>query len=239
VEAIRFLETLLLPDGRRAQDSALDLHGTTFGRLCGSLRAQARYGARRMPPAVGARAREVTERLLAALADANQRYLFGEGAERETAVRDLSRLAAGALRHSCRPRARRDSLVIIDAVLLADTPEPDMGAAEGEPLRSRLLAGAGRLAVAAGLLAGAFLFPGGGAAADLLGVAGVATIALVCPPVRDALQRAREFFVGGSPVERTPVAAEEEPSRPASPSPGSCPRCSDHSSVTAGSRPVG
>lgn len=42
----------------------------------------------------------------------------------------LVRLMVGALRHSCSLRARRDSLMIIEAVLLEDTPEPDMGVAE-------------------------------------------------------------------------------------------------------------
>ncbi|MFG2628594.1 hypothetical protein [Streptomyces sp. NPDC048473] len=112
-----------------------------------------RHTARTMPPEARERVRAITERLIAALADGNQRYLFCEGADRDTAVRDLSSLVAGALRHSCRPRAQRDSLVIVDAVLLAEAPEPDPMGTATEPLRSRLLAGAGRIAVAVGLLA--------------------------------------------------------------------------------------
>ncbi|MFF3735845.1 hypothetical protein [Streptomyces sp. NPDC002566] len=240
VEAIRFLNMLLVPSGRRPQDSALDVHGKLFRRLRNALRAQARYGTRTMPSAARARVREGTERLIAALAAADQRYLFGEGADREAAVRDLSRLVAGALRHSCQPRAQRDSLVVVDAVLLADAPEPDAAGGPAEPLRSRLLAGAGRLAVAAGLLAGAVLFPGGGAVPDLLAAAGLATVALVCPPLRDALHRAKELLVGGPPAgDRGPETADDEPSAPPSASTGPCPYCADHSSVTGGSRPVG
>ncbi|WP_411576308.1 hypothetical protein [Streptomyces mutabilis] len=194
VESIRFLEMLLMPDGRRAQDSALEVHGKLSARLCSALRAQARHGTFTMPPAVRLRTREATERLIAAFEDGNHRYLFGEGPDRDTAVRDLSRLVSGVLRQSCRPRAQRDSLVVIDSVLLVGAPEPSEADGAVEPLRSRLLEAAGRLVVAVGLLAGAFLFPGGGAAADLLGIAGVAIVALVCPPVREALQRAKEFF---------------------------------------------
>ncbi|MFF7467740.1 hypothetical protein [Streptomyces sp. NPDC008092] len=131
VEAIRFLKMLLMQDGRRSQDSALDVHGRAFARLCRALRVQARHTTRRMPTAARERVRETAERLIATLADGNQRYLFGEGADRDAAVRDLSRLVAGALRHSCRPRARGDSLGVVDAALLTDAPEPD--AADPEP----------------------------------------------------------------------------------------------------------
>ncbi|MFC5955407.1 hypothetical protein ACFP51_13195 [Streptomyces pratens] len=77
-----------------------------------------------MPPATRERVRASTEQLIAAFADADQRYLLGEVADRDSALRDLSRLVAGALRHSCRARYRRDSLVIVDARLLADVPSP-------------------------------------------------------------------------------------------------------------------
>ncbi|MGW1717216.1 hypothetical protein [Streptomyces sp. NPDC002156] len=224
VEAIRFLEMLLIPAGRRAQDSALDVHGKLFGRLCDALRAQARHGTRTMPPATRARVRQTTEHLVAALADGNQRYLFGEGPDRGTAVRDLSRLVAGALRHSCVPRAQRDSLVIVDPRLLADTPEPDEAGAATEPLRNRLLAGAGRLAVAVGLLAGAVLFPGGGVASDLLAAAGLASVALICPPLREALHRARELLFGGSPTDNAALEpTDEESNRPVPASSTPCP----------------
>ncbi|MFD2689435.1 hypothetical protein ACFS5L_32055 [Streptomyces phyllanthi] len=240
VKAIRFLDMLLIPSGRRPQDSALDVHGKLFRRLGNALRTQARHGTRTMPPATRARVREDTERLIAALADADQRYLLGEGADREAAVRDLSRLVAGVLRHSCRPRAQRDSLVVVDAVLLPDTPEPDAADVPAEPLRSRLLAGAGRLAVAVGLLAGAVLLPGGGAASDLLAAAGLATVALICPPLREALHRAKELLVGGAPTgDRGPETPDDESSAPTAAPTGSCPHCASHSSVTAGSRRVG
>jgi hypothetical protein len=225
VESIRFLEMLLMPDGRRAQDSALEVHGKLSARLCSALRAQARYGTFTMPPAIRLRTHEATERLIAAIENGNHRYLFGEGPDRDTAVRDLSRLVSGTLRHSCRPRAQRDSLVAIDSVLLVDAPksrEPD-GAVE--PLRSRLLAGAGRLAVAVSLLAGAFLFPGGGAVTDLLGIAGVATVALICPPVREALQRAKELF-GTAPTGDGQAEAVAERLNPTdSPPSAACPHC--------------
>ncbi len=241
VEAVRFLETLLITDDRRPQDSALDIHGRAFGRLCQALRVQARHTTRRMPPAARTRVRETTERLIGALAEANQRYLFGEGPDRDTAVRDLSRLVAGALRHSCLPRAQRDSLVIIDATLLTDAPELDAAATAAEPLRSRLLAGAGKVAVAVGLLAGAVLFPGGGAVSELLAAAGLASVALVCPPLREALHRARELLVGGlSTGDSEPAVTDEEPSRrPVPVPPAPCSQCAEHSPVTAGSRPVG
>ncbi|WP_411091104.1 hypothetical protein [Streptomyces sp. 049-1] len=229
VESIRFLEMLLMPDGRRAQDSALEVHGRVSARLCSAIRAQARYGTFTMPPAIRFRTRQATERLVAALEDGNHRYLFGEGPDRDKAVLDLSRLVSGVLRQSCRPRAQRDSLVVIDSVLLVDTPDPSDAAGVVEPLRSRLLAGAGRLAVAVGLLAGAFLFPGGGAAADLLGIAGVATVALVCPPVREALQRAKEFFGTAPPGDGQAEAVAERLSPAASPPSVACSHCAGSS----------
>ncbi|MFE5399479.1 hypothetical protein ACFQ9U_33570 [Streptomyces sp. NPDC056568] len=225
VESIRFLEMLLMPDARRAQDSALEVHGKLSARLCSALRAQARHGTFTMSPAIRLRTREATDRLIAALEDGNRRYLFGEGPDRDTAVRGLSRLVSGVLRQSCRPRAQRDSLVVIDSVLLVDAPEPSDAAGAVEPLRSRLLAAAGRLAVAVGLLAGALLFPGGGAAADLLGIAGVATVALVCPPVREALQRAKELFGTAPPGDGQADAVAERLNSTASPPSVACPHC--------------
>ncbi|MFF3375436.1 hypothetical protein ACFYXF_21125 [Streptomyces sp. NPDC002680] len=240
VKAIHFLEMLLIPAGRRAQDSALDVHGKLFGRLCDALRSQARHGTRTMPPVTRTRVRETTERLVTVLADGNQRYLFGEGPDRAAAIRDLSRLVAGALRHSCVPPAQHDSLVIIDSRLLADTPEPGEAGVATELLRNRLLAGAGRLAVAVGLLAGAVLFPGEGVASDLLAAAGLASFALVCPPLREALNRARGLLFGGLPTDNAAIElADEEPSRPVPASSTPCPHCADRPAVTAGSRPAG
>ncbi|NIY68827.1 hypothetical protein [Streptomyces malaysiensis] len=237
-EAIGFLELLLIPARRRAQDSALDVHGRQFGRLCIALRAQARYGTRTMPPATRDRVRATSERLIVALDDANERYLLGEGADREVALRDLARLVAGALRQSCPPRAERDSLLIIDPRLLAGGSEADEAGAATEPLRTRLLAAVGRLAVAAGLIAGAFLVPGGEAVSALLVAAGVSSVAAIWPHLREALHRGGQL-VGGSSTAREPESAAEEPSRPA-PSPSTpCPRCSDRSTVTTESRTVG
>ncbi|MFD4856860.1 hypothetical protein [Streptomyces atratus] len=239
VEAIRFLEALLIPARRGAQDSALDAHGKQFRRLCNVLRAHARHGTRTMPPAIRESVRETTECLIAALADGNQRYLLGEGADRSAAERDLSRLVADVLRHSCRARARRDSLVIVDPRLLANAPEREGAGSPTEPLRSRLLAGAGRIAVAAGLLAGAFLLPGGGEVSGLLAAAGLAGVATTCTPLREFLNRGGELLTGRSSTAGEPEAAGDEPSRTApSPSPP-CPHCADRSAVTAGSRPVG
>jgi hypothetical protein len=195
-----------------------------------------------MPPTVRERVRESTERLIAALADGNQRYLLGEGAERAAAARDLSRLVAGALRHSCRPRAQRDSLVVIDAALLAYAPEPDPAGTAVEPMRSRLLAGAGTVLLAGGLFAGAALFPGGGVVSDLLAAAGLASVALVCPPLREALHRARELLAGGlsnGVGNGRPETADLEPSPGATSTATPCAHCVDYSTVTARSRPVG
>ncbi|MEU3931564.1 hypothetical protein AB0E85_05870 [Streptomyces sp. NPDC029044] len=235
-EAVRFLELLLIPDGRRVQDSALDVHTRVFGHLCQALRAQARHTARRMSPAARERLRQTTERLIATLADADQRYLFGEGTDRDTAVGDLSLLVADALRHSCCPRGQRDSLVIIDATFLADAPEPDAAATAAEPLRSRLLAGAGKVAVAVGLLTGAVLFPGGGAVSVLLALAGLSVIT----PFREALYRVKEFFAGGSAPGVTDLqVAGEQLNRPTPATSMPCSHCGAHSPVTAVSRPVG
>ncbi|MFC5955406.1 hypothetical protein ACFP51_13190 [Streptomyces pratens] len=83
-----------------------------------------------------------------------------------------------------------------------------------EPLSNRLLAGAGRLAVTVGLIAGAFLFPGGGAVPDLLAAAGVAGLAVICPPVRDLLHRGGELLIDGSSTTGEPETGDEEPNRP-------------------------
>lgn len=239
VESIRFLEMLLIPAGRRSQNSALDVHGKVFGRLRNALRAHARHGTRTMPPDIRERVRETTERLIAVLTDANQRYLLGEGPDPETAERDLSRLVADVLRHSCRPRAQRDSLVIVDAALLANASHPDGAGTVAEPLRSRLLAGAGRLAVAVGLFAGAFLFRGEGEASGLLVALGVATAALVLPQLREAMLRFGGLVFGGSPGGGEPATPHVEPSPPQPASTTPCPHCADRSPVTAGTRSVG
>ncbi|MEV5164381.1 hypothetical protein AB0K66_07140 [Streptomyces werraensis] len=124
--AALFLEGLLEePEARRSQESALDAHGKSFRRLCRALRIQARYLPRELPSAVGERVRQDTERMIAALTQANEGYLFSEGPDREAAVGELARLVSGALRHSCRPRDSRDSPVVIGAHLLADVVVPD------------------------------------------------------------------------------------------------------------------
>ncbi|QCR50071.1 hypothetical protein EF919_20540 [Streptomyces sp. WAC02707] len=198
--AALFLETLLEgPGGRRSQDSALDSHGKAFGQLCRALRTQARHLPREAPAAVRERVRQDTERLIAALTQSNVRFLLSEGADRETAVRELARLASNALRHSCRPRTSRDSLVVIGARLLADAPSPDgtAGASE-EPLPNRLLRGAGWLMAAAALFTGAAVFPGGGAAADVLTLAGAFSVAAVFPALRAVLGRAAAADLPGA-----------------------------------------
>ncbi|WP_328301277.1 hypothetical protein OG389_28460 [Streptomyces sp. NBC_00435] len=70
------MEMLLVPDGRRTHDSALEVHGKNFGRLCNSLRAQAWHTSRTMPLAAHLQVRATTERLISALAERNERYLF-------------------------------------------------------------------------------------------------------------------------------------------------------------------
>lgn len=238
-EAIRFLEALLIPDGRGAQDSALDAHGKNFRRLCNALRAQARHGARTMPPAVRESLRETTERLVAALAEGNRRYLLSEGPDREAAVRDLSRLVSDMLRRSCRARACRDSLVIVDPRLLANAPEPEAASSLAEPLRSRVLAGAGKLAVAAGFLAGAVFLPVGGEVSGLLAAAGLAGVAAVWPPLREFLNRGGELLTGRPSNAQEPEGLHGEPSHPAPSTSRLCSHCADHAAVTVGSRPVG
>ncbi|MGW7127845.1 hypothetical protein ACWGIA_05715 [Streptomyces bobili] len=237
VEAIRFLETLVVPDGRHAQQSALDKHGRMFGRFIRSLRAQAHHETRRMSPAARERAQQSTERLIAALTDNDHRYLFGEGADRDTAARQLSRLASSALSRSCRPRAQLDALVFCDPHLLENVPAVDPAATVGEPLRNRVFGVAGRLVVAAGLFAGAAFFPDG-VASGLMVFAGLASIALVYPPLREVLALAREPLLGSPPVSDEPRETTY-PQRPVPSTTTPCPDCVARSSATAGSRPVG
>src|SRR5690606_33471592 len=93
-----------------------------------------------------------------------------------------------------------------DALTLALTGrhEADEVDAVGEPLRTRLPAGVGRLAVAARLLAGVFLFPGGAVVQDLLAAAGVAALAVIWPPLREALHRGARLLAGGSSAPGNP-----------------------------------
>ncbi|MFF5531958.1 hypothetical protein ACFY71_05700 [Streptomyces cinerochromogenes] len=238
--AALFLELLSQEEiERRSQDSALDSHGKAFRRLCHALRTQARYLAREAPAAARERVRQDTERLIAALTQQNERYLLSEGADRETAVCELARLVSNALRHSCRPRNSRYSLVVVGAYLLTDASSPDgtAGTTE-EPLPSRLLRWAGWLAAAAALFAGAAVLPGGGAATEVLVLAGVFSVAAVFPPLRAVLGRAAGALPGAAPTDTGPVP-DQAPQHPTPSSPSACPHCTDRSSVTAGSPPVG
>ncbi|MFJ9020584.1 hypothetical protein ACIRPU_11450 [Streptomyces sp. NPDC102259] len=228
-KAVLFLEALLVREERRTEQSALDTHGGAFDLLCRALRAQARHETRKMASEVREQARQDTERLVAALTEYHRRVLFGEGTEKEAVVRDLAHLVSSTLRYSCRPRVRLDGLVIVAPALLADTPVPEASATAGEPPRTRIARAAGRLAVAAGLLAAAALFPGAGAATELLTAAGLVSLALVCPPLREALERVRELLSREPP-------ADPGCEQPAPPPP--CPHCAARSAVTAGSRPV-
>lgn len=111
--------------------------------------------------------------------------------------------------------------------------------AVGEPLRTRVPAEVGRLAVvAARLHAGVFLFSGGGVVQDLLAAAGVAALAVIWPPLREALHRGAKLLVGGSPSAGEPEATDDEPSRPALSPTTHCAHCADRSAVTAGSLTV-
>ncbi|MFH9083803.1 hypothetical protein [Streptomyces sp. NPDC017673] len=80
--------------------------------------------------------------------------------------------------------------MVIDAVLLADRPGPDQADIESGPLRSRLPAGAGRLAVAGALVAGAVLFPDGGLGLHRPLPAPGGTV-LICVPADGLGQRLR------------------------------------------------
>ncbi|MFF5856371.1 hypothetical protein ACFY8B_12130 [Streptomyces sp. NPDC012751] len=239
-KAALYLETLTRGAvGRRSQDSALDSHGKALRRLCHALRTQSRHLTREAPAAARERVREDTERLIAALVEQNERYLLSEGADRETAMCRLARLVSNTLRHSCPPRNSRDSLVVIGAHLLTDAPSPDgtAGTAE-EPLPNRLSRWAGWLAAAAALFTGAAVLPGGGAATDVLVLAGVFSVAAVFPPLRAVLSRAVGGLPGVAvPAETGPVP-DQAPPRPTPSSPSACPHCADRTSVTVGSPPV-
>ncbi|GLW51971.1 hypothetical protein Stsp02_76310 [Streptomyces sp. NBRC 14336] len=107
--------------------------------------------------------------------------------------------------------------MIIDPRLLADVSQADEAAATTEPLKTTLSTAVARLAVAAGLVAGVFLVPGGEAVTGLLVAAGVSSVAAIWPRLREALHMDGQL-VGGSSTLREPESAAEEPSRPA-PSP--------------------
>lgn len=237
VEAIRFLETLLIPARHRTNQSALDEHGRTFGRLIQALRAQARHETHRMSPVARERVRLVTERLIATLVDSDHRYLFGEGADRDTAARELSRLASNALSHSCRPRAQLDGPLFVDPRLLENAPEADPAATVAEPLKNRVLTVAGGLATAVSLFAGAALFSDS-VASGMMVFAGLASVALVYPPLREVLPWARDSVLGGPPA-NDEAGVAEPPLPPAPPSSTTCPDCAARSAATAGARPVG
>ncbi|MFJ4279496.1 hypothetical protein [Streptomyces massasporeus] len=241
--AALFLEGLLEePEARRSQESALDAHGKSFRRLCRALRIQARYLPRELPSAVRERVRQDTERLVAALTQANERYLFSEGPARETAVGELARLVSGALRHSCRPRDSRDSPVVIGAHLLADAAAPDgtAGVTE-EPLWNRLRSWTGWLVAAAALFTGAVVLPGGGAATDVLVLAGLFSVAAVFPPLRAVLERGAAGLSGSAQDrDEEPAADDRSAQRPEPASArATCPNCDEGSGVTGGSRTVG
>ncbi|MEU2419613.1 hypothetical protein ABZ619_00900 [Streptomyces sp. NPDC007851] len=243
VRAALFLEGLLEePEARRSQDSALDAHGKAFRRLCRALGTQARYLPRELPSAARERVRQDTERLIAALTQANERYLFSEGSDRETAVGELARLVSGALRHSCRPRDSRDSPVVIGAHLLSYAPTPD-GAADvtEEPLWNRLRRWTGWLLAAAALFTGAVVLPGGGAATDVLVLAGLFSVAAVFPPLRAVLGRAVAGLSGAALGRDVEPAADDRPAQRPEPASAraACPDGAEGSGVTEGSRTVG
>lgn len=185
-DAFVFLELLLVTD-RPTHGSAQENHRAAFSRLCRSLRAQTRHMSRGMPRRGCEELSDTTERLIAALSDADHRYLFTERADREAAVHDLSRLVSDVMRRSCASRATRNSLVIVDRCLIADTPAPDPTETATEPLVRRLLAGVGRLVVAVGLFAGAYVLLNGAVASGLLATAGLVVLASAYRPLWDAL----------------------------------------------------
>ncbi|MFJ5153341.1 hypothetical protein ACIQCF_17480 [Streptomyces sp. NPDC088353] len=238
-----FLEVLVEePEARRSQESALDVHGKAFRRLCRALRTQARYLPRELPSAARERVRQDTERLIAALTQANERYLFSEGSDRETVVGELARLVSGALRHSCLPRDSRNSPVVIGAHLLSGAPTPD-GTADvtEEPLWNRLRRWTGWLLAAAALFAGAVVLPGGGAATEVLVLAGLFSVAAAFPPLRAVLGRAVAGLSGAAQGRDVEPAADDRPAQLPGPSStrAACPNCADGSGVTEGSRTVG
>ncbi|MFF1465246.1 hypothetical protein [Streptomyces sp. NPDC058330] len=213
-KAALFLEALLEEQGeRRSQDSALDSHGRAFGQLCSALRTQARYLPREALPSARDRLLRDSERLVVALKQGNERYLFAEGAERETAVCELARLVSNALRHSCPPRNSRNSLLVFGPHLLSDVPSQD-GTSDPteEPLQNRLRRWTGWLAAAAALFTAAVVLPGGGVAADVLVLAGAFSVASVFPPLRSvfglavaggAVRRSSGRYRGGSGPDAT------------------------------------
>ncbi|GGS12234.1 MULTISPECIES: hypothetical protein [Streptomyces] len=236
--AALFLELLLQGEvERRFQDSALDSHGKAFRRLCHALHTQARHLTREAPAAAREKVRQDTERLIAALTQQNERYLLSEGADRETAVCELARLISNTLRHSCRPRNSRDSLVVVGAHLLTDAPSSDGAAGTTEePLPNRLLRWVGWLAAAAALFTGAEVLPDAGAATEILVLAGVFSVAAVFPPLRAVLGRAVGGLPGAAPANTGSVPDQAPPHFNPS-SPPACAYC-DRLSVTAGSTSV-
>ncbi|GHD60490.1 hypothetical protein GCM10010336_12480 [Streptomyces goshikiensis] len=241
--AALFLEVLLLPSRGWAQGSALDTHGKAFRRLCHALRAQAKHSTRELSSTERERARRETERLIAVLAQHNENCLFAEGDERARVVQELAHLVSDALRHSSHPLEQRGSVVVVSAHLLVDAPLPGVTATAAADLpRNRLMRGAGWLGTALALFLGAVVLPGGGAATDVLVVAGLLSIAIVCPPLREVLGRAMAgssgaALPGGEP--RTAPGAEHPlPQDSASPpSAPPCPGCAGHSPMAAGARP--
>ncbi|GAA2733173.1 hypothetical protein [Streptomyces nogalater] len=237
--AALFLEVLLeRPGERRSQDSALDSHGKAFGRLCSALRTQARHLTREASATVREKVRQDTERLIAALTQSNERCLLSEGTDRETAVSELARLVSSALRHSCRPRNSRDTLLVVGPHVLPDAPAPETTAdTTKEPLPNRLLRWTGWLVAAAALFTGAVVLPGGGAAADVLLLAGTFSVAAVFPPLRAVLGRAVAGMSGSVPA-GTEAVPDQAPRPPTPSSSSACPHCADRSSVTVGSPTV-
>ncbi|MBP5935992.1 hypothetical protein [Streptomyces acidiscabies] len=209
-DAFIFLELLLVTD-RSTHGSAQENHRAAFSRLCRSLRAQTRHMSRGMPREGRKKLSGTTDRLIAALSDADHRYLFTEGGDREAAVQDLSRLVSDVMRRSCESRATRTSLVIVDDSLTAGTPAPDPTETVTEPLVRRLLAGVGRLVVAAGLFAGAYVLLNGGVASGLLATAGLVVLASAYRPLWDALPLVGRLFSAGTQQAPAEVPAPTVP----------------------------
>ncbi|MBZ6249517.1 hypothetical protein KVH27_14075 [Streptomyces olivaceus] len=214
VEAVRFLETLLRPETRLAQECALDVHTRSFGRLCRALRSQARYGARTMWPTDRARLGRETERLIAVLEDRGHTVLFSEREERGVVVGELTRVVASTLQHSCRPRAERDDLVVVDGELLTDTLTEEPASTASNPLGVRLLHAVGSAALGAALVTVAVLLPDGAVASEPLTWAGLAAVASISPPMRRALNWVKERAAGVGVAEASaePCRHPNEPS---------------------------
>ncbi|MFI5868313.1 hypothetical protein [Streptomyces sp. NPDC051546] len=241
--AALFLEVLLVPGGRRPQGSALDAHAKAFRRLCRALRIQARHTTRELPVNVRERVRLDTEQLIAALAQWDERYLLASGEERGRAARELAHLVSDTLRHSCVPRDRRDSLVVVSAHLLAG--DSSSAAAVTMPevlLWKRLLRGVGWLALAGLLFTGAVVLPGGGIAVDMMVIMGMVSVASVFPPLREVLGRALAGLSSVSPIggetENRP-SPDQAPQYLTPSAPVHCPSCSDLPPGAARPRPVG